>query len=315
MGGEEVASQQSQANKMHWEAIAANAGQATTPEAVIEYNEIHWPGLTAEPGGVDYIETDADGVPAMWIAPKRAMDDRVIFYSHGGGFISGSIYTHRKLVGHLAKAVGCRTLIYEFPYAHQAQYPAQLDTAMRAYRWLLDQDLTSNHVVMAGDSAGAILTFGVLQRVREEGLSFPAGILTMSGWMDMAQTAASYKTNRDKDLMFSRAAVAFLVSNVMGDGNRRDPLVSAVYADLKGFPPMFLQAGADEAIVDESRMLAERAKQAGVEVRLDIVPEMLHTFQMMAGRAPEADEAIRRFADWVRPKLDLIVNGQQSVRR
>jgi epsilon-lactone hydrolase len=84
---------------------------------------------------------------------------------------------------------------------------------------------------------------------------------------------------------------------------------------LKGFPPMFLQAGADETIVDESRMLAERAKKAGVEVRLDIFPEMLHTFQMMAGRAPEADEAIRRFADWVRPKLDLNVNGQRSVAR
>jgi epsilon-lactone hydrolase len=98
IGGEEMASQQSQANKMHWEAIAANAGQPTTPEAVIEYNEIHWPGLTAEPGGVDYIETGAEGVPAIWVAPKGAMDDRVIFYSHGGGFISGSIYTHRKLV-------------------------------------------------------------------------------------------------------------------------------------------------------------------------------------------------------------------------
>jgi monoterpene epsilon-lactone hydrolase len=309
IGGEEMASQQSQANKMHWEAIAANAGQPTTPEAVIEYNEIHWPGLTAEPGGVDYIETGAEGVPAMWVAPKGAMDDRVTFYSHGGGFISGSIYTHRKLVGHLAKAVGCRALIYEFPYAHQAKHPAQLDTALRAYHWLLSQGLKSDHIAMAGDSAGAILTFGVLQRVREEGLSLPAAILIISGWMDMAQTAASYETNRDKDPMFSKAANAWLVSNIMGDGNRRDPLVSAVYADLKGFPPMFLQAGADEAIVDESRMLAERAKQAGVEVRLDIFPEMLHTFQMMAGRAPEADEAIRRLADWVRPKLDLDVNG------
>jgi acetyl esterase/lipase len=308
-----MASPQSQANKMHWEAIAANAGQPTTPDAVIEYNEIHWTGLTAEPGAVDFIEADANGVPAMWIAPKRAKEDRVIFYSHGGGFVSGSIYTHRKLVGHLAKAVGCRALIYEYPYAHQAKHPAQLDTAVSAYHWLLSQGVESNHIAMAGDSAGAILTFGVLQRICEEGLSFPAAILLMSGWVDMAQTAASYETNRDKDLMFSKAATARLVSNIMGDGNRRDPLVSAVYADLKGCPPIFLQAGADEALVDESRMLAARAKQAGVEVRLDIFPEMLHTFHMMAGRAPEADEAIRRFADWVRPKLDLNVTGQRSV--
>jgi monoterpene epsilon-lactone hydrolase len=308
-----MASQQSQANKAHWEAIAAQAGQRTTPEAVIEYNEIHWPGLTAEPGGVDYIETDADGASAMWIAPKGAMDDRVIFYSHGGGFISGSIYTHRKLVGHLAKAAGCRALIYEYPYAHQAKHPAQLETAVSTYHWLLRQRLNSNRIVMAGDSAGAMLTFGVLQRIREEDLSFPAAIFIISGWMDMAQTAASYETNRNKDRMFSKAATGWLVSNVMGDGNRRDPLVSAVFADLKGFPSILLQAGADEALVDESRMLAERAKQAGVEVRLDIFPDMLHTFQMMAGRAPEADEAIRRFADWVRPKLDLAVTEQRSV--
>jgi epsilon-lactone hydrolase len=235
------------------------------------------------------------------------------FYSHGGGFISGSIYTHRKLVGHLAKAVGCRALIDEFPYAHQAKHPAQLDIAVRAYSWLLSQGFESNHIAMAGDSAGAILTFGVVQRVREEGLSLPAALLIISGWMDMAQTAASYETNRDKDPMFSKAATAWLVSNLMGDGNRRDPLVSAVYADLKGFPPIFLQAGADETLVDESRMLAERAKQAGVEVRLDIFPDMLHTFQMMAGRAPEADEAIRRFADWVRPKLDLNITAQRSA--
>jgi epsilon-lactone hydrolase len=217
------------------------------------------------------------------------------------------------LVGHLAKAVACRALIHDFPYAHQATHPAQLDTAMRVYHWLFSQGLTSNYIAMAGESAGAILTFGVVQRVREEGLSLPAALLIISGWMDMAQTAASYETNRDKDPMFSKAATAWLVSNIMGDGNRRDPLVSAVYADLSGFPPIFLQAGADETLVDESRMLAERAKQAGVEVRLDIFPEMLHTFQMMAGRAPEADEAIRRFADWVRPKLDLNVTGRWSV--
>src|SRR5262245_52770079 len=97
----------------------------------------------------------------------------------------------------------------------------------------------------------------------------------------------------------------WLASNLVGDGDRRDPYASPLYADLAGFPPIYLQAGGDETLVDDSRMFAERARQAGVEVRFDVFPEMLHSFQMMAGRAHKADDAICRFAEWVRPKLGL----------
>jgi len=163
-----MASTQSLANRKHWESAARNGPLA--PDAAIEWNDIHWTPLTAEPRGVDYIEVNADGVSAMWLRPKGAVEDRVIFYSHGGGFVSGSIYTHRKMVGHLAKALGCRGLLFEFPYAHESKYPAQLETAVTVYRWLLDQRVKAEHIVVAGESAGAILTVGVLQRARESGL-------------------------------------------------------------------------------------------------------------------------------------------------
>src|SRR5215831_12544672 len=149
---------------------AARNGPRPSEEA-IEWNDIHWTPLTAEPRGIDYIEVDAYGVPAMWIRPKGAVEDRVIFYSHGGGFVSGSIYTHRKLVGHLAKASGCRGLLFDFPYAHERKHPAQLETAEAVYRWLLDQHIKAEHVVAAGESAGAILTVGLLQRARESGFA------------------------------------------------------------------------------------------------------------------------------------------------
>jgi acetyl esterase/lipase len=241
----------------------------------------------------------------MWIRPKGAVEDRVILYSHGGGFVAGSIYTHRKLVGHLAKAVGCRGLLFEFPYAHERKHPAQLETAVTVYRWLLDQRVKAEHIVVAGESAGAILTVGLLQQAREAGLAQPVAAMIMSGWFDLAATGASFVTNREKDPFFAKSTVEWLASNFVGDGNRRDPSASPLDADLAGFPPIYLQAGGDEALVDDSRMFAERAKQAGVEVRFDVFPEMLHSFQMMAGRAPEADEAIRRLAEWVRPKLGL----------
>ena len=298
-----MASAQSLANRKHWESADRNGPLA--PDAAIEWNDIHWTPLTAEPRGVDYIEVNADGAPAMWILPKGAAEDRVILYSHGGGFVSGSIYTHRKMVGHLAKAVGCRGLLFEFPYAHERKHPAQLDAAVTVYRWLQDQRVRAEHIVAAGESAGAILTVGLLQRAREAGLAQPAAAMIMSGWFDLAAGGASFVTNSEKDPFFTKSRVEWLASNFVGDGDRRDPHASPLYADPAGFPPIFLQAGGDETLIDDSRMFAERATQAGVEVRLDVFPEMLHSFQMMAGRAPEADDAIRRLAEWVRPKLGL----------
>ncbi|TJV03038.1 MAG: alpha/beta hydrolase [Mesorhizobium sp.] len=300
-----MASTESEANRNHYAAFVANAGKLTSPQAIIDFNDTHWPALTGEPGGVDYIEVDAGGVPALWIVPKGADAERALFYGHGGGFVGGSIYTHRKLVGHLAKAIGCRALVYDYPLAHQAKHPAQLEAAMTAWNWLIDESFDPGRIVIAGDSCGAVLTYGVLQRLRAQGRPLPVATLIISGWFDMALTAASYETNRDKDPAFAKTGVDLLVANFIGDADRRDPEVSPLYADLSDFPPVYLQAGADETLVDESRMFAERAGQAGVETRLDVFDDMLHSFQMMAGRAPEADDAIARLAAWVRPKLGL----------
>ena len=298
-----MASEQSLENKAYWEAAAKRGPLA--PQAMIERVDIGWTPLSAEPGGVDYLEVDTGGGRAMWVRPKGAADDRVIFYAHGGGFVSGSIYTHRKMVGHLAKAVGCRALLFEYPYAHEQKYPAQLNATVAAYRWLLAEGIDPKHITVAGDSAGAILTFGLLQQARNNRMPQPAAVMILSGWLDMALSAPSFETNREKDPFFTREIVGWLASNFLEGGDPHDPLASPLHADLKGLPPIFLQAGGDEALVDESRMFAERARQAGLDVRLDVFPEMLHSFQMMAGRAPEADDAIQRLADWVRPKLGI----------
>jgi monoterpene epsilon-lactone hydrolase len=307
-------SKKSEANKRHYEALAAQSSQQLSPEEGIEWNDIHWTALTAEPGGVDYFEVDANSVPAMWIVPKGCVEDRVILYAHGGGFVGGSIYTHRKMVGHLAKAVGCRALMFEYDYAHQHKYPHQLNTAVAAYRWLLAQGIKAEHIAMAGDSAGVLLTFGTLQRARDEGLPQPAAVMTISGWTDLDVTGESYESNRQNDPFFIKETVSWLAGHVLGEGgDRRDPYASPLYADMKGFPPIFMQAGAHEGLLDDSRVFAERAKKAGVEVRLDIFPGMLHSFQMMAGRAPEADDAIARFAEWVRPKLGLTATNRAKI--
>jgi acetyl esterase/lipase len=270
----------------------------------------HWGDLTAEPRGVDYIETDAGGVPAMWAIPKDSAEDRVIFCLHGGGFVSGSLYTHRKLFGHFAKAIGARALIATYRHTPEHAHPAQLEDTTAAYRWLLDQGIAATHIALAGDSCGANLAITTMLRARALGLPTAAALMLMSPWVDMEVSGQTYETNKETDAFFYREVVQGLVGMFLaGGGSPNDPLANPLYADLTGLPPMYIQVGGDETLLDDSRMLEKHGLNAGVDVRLDIFPEQQHTFHMAAGRAPEADDAIRRFADWVRPKLGLTGDG------
>jgi monoterpene epsilon-lactone hydrolase len=266
----------------------------------------HWGDLTAEPRSVDYIEADAGGLPAMWASPKGCTRDRVLLCMHGGGFAGGSIYTHRKLFGHLAKAAGCRALIFDYRLAPAHSHPAQVDDATSAYRWLLEQGISAANIAFTGDSSGGGLSITTQLRAREHDLPLPAASMPLSPWVDMEVSSESYESNRDKDAFFYKEVVQGLAGMFLGDGgNPRDPLANPLYADLSGLAPIYIQVGGAETLLDDARLLAEHARTAGVDVRLDIFPGQQHTFQMAAGRAPEADEAIRRLAAWVRPKLGL----------
>ena len=266
----------------------------------------HWGGVTAEPGGVDYIETDAGSVPAMWAVPKGCAEDRVVLCMHGGGYVTGSMYTHRKLYGHLAKATGCRALILQYRRAPEHVHPAPVEDSVATYGWLLDQGINANHIALAGDSSGGGLAITAMLRARERGLPMPAASMTLSPWVDMEISGETLLSNREKDALLQKEFVEGLASTFLGEGGDRwDPHANPLYGDLAGLPPVYIQVGGDEKVLDDSRRLAERAQKAGANVRLDIFPELQHTFHFSAGRAPEADEAVRRLADWVRPKLGL----------
>jgi epsilon-lactone hydrolase len=266
----------------------------------------HWGDVTAEPGGVDYIEADADGVPALWAAPKGCAEDRVVLCLHGGGYVTASMYTHRKLYGHLAKAIGCRALIPHYRRAPEHVHPAPVDDAVRVYQWLLDHGIAPEHIALTGDSAGGALAVTTLLRARERNLPLPAVTMPLSPWIDMELTGDSLTTNRENDVLVQREVVEVMATTFLGPGgNRQDPLANPLYADLHGLPPIYIQVGGDETLLDDSRRLAERAEAAGVEVKLDVFPQMQHVFHFAAGHAPEADYAIRQLAAWVRPKLGL----------
>jgi acetyl esterase/lipase len=299
-----VASKASAANRRHYEALAATPqanDDELTHEQVQHRADIQWSSLTAEPGGVDYSEVTVAGRRALWIVPEGSRADQVLFYVHGGGFVGGSIYSHRKLVGHLAKAAGTKALLVSYALSRTEKFPAQQTQVMDAYEWLLATGCQPESTVVAADSAGVGALFGGLLLAKRAKLSMPAAALSISGWVDFTQSGKSYETNKDRDAFFQKPRVDFLASLALGGLDARE--ASPLFADLTGMPPTYLQVGEHEGLLDDSVSFAAALQAAGGEAHIDVFPEMLHTFQMMAGFAPEADDAITRFAAWVRPRL------------
>ena len=243
----------------------------------------------------------------MWALPRRREDDRALLWFHGGGFVGGSIYTHRKLCGHLAKAIGARVLSFDYRLLPAGVHPAPLDDAIAAYRWLLDQGFEPARIAFGGDSAGGGLAITAQLGAGGQGLPLPAAALLMSPWVDMEVSAESFTSNWARDAFFYREVVLALAQGFLGpDGDARDPLANPLYADLTGLAPACIQVGGDETLLDEGRKLAEQLVTAGVDVEFEIFDGQQHTFQMAAGKAPEADDAIRKLADWARPRLGLV---------
>jgi monoterpene epsilon-lactone hydrolase len=267
----------------------------------------HWGDVTAEPGGVDYIEVDAGGVPAMWAIPKDYSRDRALLCSHGGGYVVGSIYTHRKMFGHIAKAVGCRALIVDYRRSPENPHPAPVNDMTTAYQWLLEKEgVKSERIAFVGDSAGGALALTTIANARERGLPLPAAAMPISPWAGWDTSAKTYDTNAHRDVIVTRDTTNVLGSLFIGEkGDPKHPLANPLYTDYSGFPPIYITVGDAESLLDDSRRIAQRARQADVEVKIDEYPDMQHVFQFMAGAAPEADAAVQSMARWVKPYLGL----------
>ncbi len=269
----------------------------------------HWGDVTAEPGGVDYLERELGGVPVLWAEPIRSAHDRVLLCLHGGGYVGGSVYTHRKMFAHLAKAVGARAVLPSYSHTPERQYPTQLDEVTAVYKAILDGGVDPRHVAVTGDSAGGGMTISLMLRARSEGLPLAAALVPISPWTDMTQSGASVVTNRPTDLLFGAdhpMDIGGLVAMLLPAGvSPTDPLVSPLFADLTGMPPMYVQVGGGEMLLDDAVRLEEAAREHGVEVELDVIPAEQHTFQMSAGHTATADAAIARAAAWLKAKLGL----------
>ena len=248
----------------------------------------------------------AGGVDGEWISPTNAPEGKAILYFHGGGFRIGSVSSHRDLISQIALASGCRVLAVNYRLAPEHRFPAALDDAIAAYGWMLDRGLKSGNVAFAGDSAGGNLVLAAMLALRERGLPLPASSVLMSPWTDLAATGASYVSRAETDPIHQRPMILALAKNYLGgQGDPYDPLVSPLYADLRGLPPLLIQVGDRETVLDDSVMFADMARAAGVDVDLEVWDGMIHVFQMFSAELPEAHQAIASIAGFLNRHLHI----------
>ena len=225
-------------------------------------------------------------------------------YVHGGGYVIGSLDLFRKHTGHLANAVGCRVLGVGYRLAPENPHPAALEDSVAVYKALLDEFAAGN-IAISGDSAGGGLTVSTLVKLRDDGVALPACGVPLSPWVDLEGLGASMQTKAESDVLVSADLLEQMAGLFLAGQDPRDPLAAPLYADLTGLPPLYIQVGGDERLLDDSTRLATNAANAGVAVRLDVFPEMQHVFQMWAGNVPESGDAIGRIGEWLRLQLGI----------
>jgi len=241
----------------------------------------------------------AAGVPAEWIDTPGAARDRVILYLHGGGYTMGSINTHRAMIARIGRASCSRVLALDYRLAPENPFPAAVDDATAVYKWLLGEGYKSKRIVISGDSAGGGLTVATLIALRDSKVPLPAAAVPISPWTDLAGTGESLRTRAAADPMVQAELLAPQAKMYYGANDPKNPLISPLFADLSGLPPMLIQVGDAEILLDDATRLAERARNAGVDVDLEVWLEMPHVWHVFAKLLPEGQGAIERIGGFV----------------
>lgn len=252
------------------------------------------------PDGVSVETTDARGVKAEWVRAPEARTDAVMLYVHGGGYVIGSPASHRHQIAALSQAAGVAVLSLDYRLGPEHPFPAAVDDAVSAYQWLLASAIAPNRIVIAGDSAGGGLTVATLLALRERGLPQAAAGVCISPWFDLTMTAESYTTKAEGDPIVTRDGITGMAQAYLQGQDARAPLASPLFANLTGLPPLLIQVGTDEVLLDDSVQLEERAKAAGVDVTLEVWDEMIHVWHFFYPMLREGRDAIARIGEFVR---------------
>jgi acetyl esterase/lipase len=256
------------------------------------------------PKGTEVTRVDAGGVPAEWVLAAgqgATTEGPTVLYLHGGGYTIGSCATHRALAAHLSVATTGPVLTVDYRLAPENPFPAAVHDACAAYRWLLAQPgVSADRTVIGGDSAGGGLAAATVLALKDAGDPRPAGAVCISPWVDMESAGESYTTRAADDPMVDAEGLGRMREAYLGNGDRRHPLASPIHGDWTGAPPLLIQVGTNEVLLDDARTLAQRARDNGVKVELEAWDGMIHVWHSFCGLIDEADEAVRRIGAFVR---------------
>jgi monoterpene epsilon-lactone hydrolase len=255
------------------------------------------------PPDVKVERVEAPERPAEWLMAPGARADAAVLYLHGGGYVIGSPRSHRHLAAAIGRAAGVATLLPDYRLAPEHPFPAALEDAVAAYEWLLARGIAPERIVVAGDSAGGGLTVATLLALRDRGLPRPAAGVCISPWVDLTCSGGSYATKAAADPIVLRESVAMMAQAYAGTGDYKAPLVSPLFADLRRLPPLLVQVGSDEVLLDDALGLAKRATEAGVDVRVEEWPAMVHVWHWFLGMLDEAERAVGVIGGFVRERL------------
>jgi epsilon-lactone hydrolase len=244
------------------------------------------------------IPTSAGEIPGRRYTPEGAAG--TLMWIHGGGWVICDLDTHDAMCRLLAKESGCEVIALDYRLAPEHPFPAAVEDSVAAYRWMLTSGLKASRIAIAGDSAGGGLTVATLVAIRDAKLATPAAGVCLSPWTDLEGLGDSMKTKSSVDPMVQKEALLEMAAHYLAGQDARHPLAAPLYADLAGLPPLLIQVGTAETLMDDSTRLAERARKAGVKVTLEPWENMIHVFQVFAPMLEEGQQAIEKIGEFVR---------------
>jgi epsilon-lactone hydrolase len=250
------------------------------------------------PEGVSIASAEVDGIKAEWIRAANAEANRVILYFHGGGYLIGSLSSHRHITTSISQAASATVFAVDYRLAPEHPFPAPVLDAVSAYKWLLQQGIEPNQIVIAGDSAGGGLTLATLLTLRDESITLPAAAVCISPWVDLTNTAESFQ--KMPDPMLTKNELDQFAQGYLQGQDAKNPLASPLFADLHGLPPLLIQVGTQEHLYDDSVGLEARAKEAGVDATLEVWDEMIHVWHYFHPMLQEGRDAIARIGEFVK---------------
>lgn len=254
------------------------------------------------PSYVIYDEIEDFSYKAEWVIPPEEDPEKVIFYTHGGGYGMGDLISSRALIAPIAKKTGIRVFSFEYRLAPEHPFPAAFDDAKKAYEYVLGQGYSPGNIIAFGESAGGGLAVSNILRLIAEGKEAPKCLVTISPWSDLTATGQTYFLNEDKDPLLRGKYLKRLADSYVGDDSPLNPYISPAFASYDDrFPPTLIQAGSDEVLLDDSKLLYNAMKDGGVDVDIEIYPKMWHVFHIW--QIEESDKAITAIDEFIKRKV------------